>query len=88
MSNPDYIRPDGETLYEDDLEREFLDYLSEFEPFTIGTLTYDPGHVLQQVDPIAFRQGLLDWIDCLIQDGDLDEYEEGHPWIKDEEDED
>jgi len=29
----------------------------------IGSLTYDPSHVLKNVDPIAYRCGFVDWLD-------------------------
>lgn len=50
------------TLYtEDQLEEEFRDLL-DLEPFTIGSLEYSTSHVFEQIDPIAYRCTLADYI--------------------------
>lgn len=37
----------------------------------IGNLSYSPAQVLELVDPIAFNEGLSDYIDSLIEDGEV-----------------
>lgn len=90
MSNtPDYITPDGEEIYEWELENRTEETLDELYPmFQVGYLSYGAGRVLREIDPIAFRECVLEDIDAAMKNGELDEYEEGHPWIKDEENED
>lgn len=39
------------------------------EPFRVGTLKYLPSQVLRQVDPIVYREGLLEYADSLAEDG-------------------
>lgn len=82
MSNtPDYITPDGEELYERELEDRTEETLNEcYEPLTVGYLSYEAGRVLRQIDPIAFNECVHGEIDVLMQDGELDEWREGHPW--------
>lgn len=43
--------------------------LDEHGEVRIGTLTYSASEVLKAVDPIAYRTGLSDYADSLIQDG-------------------
>ncbi len=48
----------------DDYEDQFDESLDESIPeIEIGCLTYSPSHVLKAVDPIAYRCGLVDYID-------------------------
>lgn len=46
-----------------DAEEDFEELLSETcETVRIGSLEYDPGHVLRNIDPIAFRCGVSDML--------------------------
>ena len=46
-----------------DAEEEFEELLSETcEVVKIGTLEYDPGYVLRNIDPVAFRCGVSDML--------------------------
>ena len=56
--------------YEDQFDESLDDSIPEIE---IGCLTYSPAHVLKNVDPIAYRCGLNDFIDSLDVE-DSDEY--------------
>ena len=56
--------------YEDQFDESLDDSIPEIE---IGCLTYSPSHVLKNVDPIAYRCGLNDFIDSLDVE-DSDEY--------------
>ena len=62
---------------------ELLDYVDEIlnetnEEIKIGNLTFLPSEVLKEIDPIAYRQAVLDIADCenieideLIKDEDF-----------------
>ena len=46
-----------------DAEEQFEELLSETcETVKIGSLEYDPGHVLRNIDPVAFRCGVSDML--------------------------
>ncbi len=40
-----------------------------YEPIRIGQLEYEPATVLKRVDPVAYREGLLDYAYSLAADG-------------------
>lgn len=48
----------------------FDDLLDCGDMVTIGTLEYLPSRVLREVDPIAYRCGLIDYIDSEGVDSD------------------
>ena len=51
-------------LSDKELEERYDSYLDDcFEVVKIGLLKYDPSDVLKNVDPIAYRCGLSDWLD-------------------------
>jgi len=58
----------------DDYESEYNETLDEAGPVTIGRLTYDASYVLQKVDPVAWRCGLVDYVDGLEVE-DSEEYQ-------------
>lgn len=59
----------------DDYEYQFDDMLDDSTPeIEIGGLTYSPSHVLKNVDPVAYRCSLNDFVDSLDVE-DSDEYE-------------
>ena len=46
-----------------DAEEEFEELLNETcETLKIGTLEYEPGYVLRNIDPVAFRCGVSDYL--------------------------
>lgn len=51
------------------------DMLDDSGPVNIAGLDYDVSHALKQVDPTAYRCGLLDYIDGL-DERDFAEYQE------------
>ena len=58
-------------VYESDVECMFADMLDEcHDVVNVAGLEYDPSRVLREVDPVAFRCGMLDYWDSLVQDGD------------------
>ena len=63
---------DGAHAYEWELEDWFATEFDEVcEPVRIGSLEYDASDVLRKVDPIAFRQAYLEWLDNMIEDGQI-----------------
>lgn len=82
MTNtPDYITPDGEELYYHELEGRTEETLDEcYEPLTVGYMTFDAGRVVREMDPIAFRECVMEEVNAQMNDGELDEWREGHPW--------
>ena len=54
--------PRAESLYD-----EMLDDCEE--TVRIGVLEYCPSYVLKTVDPIAYREGFLGYVDFLMDDG-------------------
>lgn len=61
------------TDFEIQLEQEEMydNFLNEFiPPVEIGALTYDPAHVLKNVDPIAYRVGMADFLDAMEEEND------------------
>lgn len=66
----------GEDLYESELEERFDDFFNEIYPeVELGELTYLASRVLGEVDPIAYREAFLGWIDSQISDGVYREYD-------------
>lgn len=58
----------------DNYEDQFDDMLDESIPeIKIGCFRYSPSHVLKNVDPVAYRCGLIDFVDSLDVE-DSDEY--------------
>ncbi len=63
-------------ISERDARRLFDDLLDEQGPIMIGTLRYDPSYVLKNVDEVAYRCGLNDWLDANDLTPDEDEADE------------
>lgn len=63
----DWLRDSGYIVPESEVERQYDAELDEY-PVTIGSLEYAGSHVLQKVDPIAYRCGLLDYVDSMSLD--------------------
>jgi hypothetical protein len=62
----DWLRYNGHIITERDVERMYDDMLDDMldeYPVTIGSLEYSGSYVLQQVDPVAYRCGFLDFVD-------------------------
>lgn len=63
------IKEEGTAIDTDEMYDDLLDEC--YEPFKIGELEYSPSDVLKNVDPIAYRTGKHDYLDGLVQDGQL-----------------
>lgn len=59
-----WLEENDHIITERDAERMYEDMLDEY-PVVIGSLEYSCSHVLQKVDPIAYRCGFLDYVDSL-----------------------
>lgn len=65
-----YINPEGELFFYFQLEEQCEEMISEcYEPFKIGSMTYEAGRVLRKIDEIAFEQEMIGYIDSLLSDG-------------------
>jgi hypothetical protein len=61
-----------------DLEQMFDEMLDEcHEPTKFGCLSYDPSTVLKRVDPVAYREEFLNYLDCLMGDRIVFEHTDG-----------
>ena len=59
-----------EIIDEIELEDRLINTINEcHDPVQIGTLTFDPAMVLQEMDPIAWRLALGEEADSLAEDG-------------------
>lgn len=68
----DYVNVEGELFTESELEDTFADGLDDcYGPVSVCGYEYDAGRVLREMDPIAFRESFLAWIDGRMQDGEL-----------------
>lgn len=57
-----------------DQEQMFRDSIDETtETIQIGSISFTPSRVLEELDPIAFRCGVSDYMDSLAQDGEYEE---------------
>jgi predicted nucleic acid-binding Zn-ribbon protein len=67
----------------DSFEIDVDDYVEQYEAMInetnetvkIGSLEYDPAYTLKEVDPTAYRCGLLDYVDG-IEKSDVQEYQD------------
>ena len=61
---------DNFELDPDDYEEQYKEMLDEYGVVQIGSLEYDASHVLECVDPTAYRCGLVDYVDGLDKTDD------------------
>lgn len=55
--------------FDNDVIDQYDDMLNEcYEPVQVGGLTFDPADVIYNCDPIAYRCGLIDYIDSIEED--------------------
>ena len=52
----------------EDVEESYHEALDEGGPVTIGGLEFWPSRILKELDPIAYRCGLIDYTDSLSED--------------------
>lgn len=67
----EYVNAAGE-LFPSDMGDEYCEMLTElYGMVSVCGYQYEAGATLAEMDPIAFRCGMLDWLDMCVQDGDL-----------------
>ena len=71
-----WIDEDGEIFFYHQLEEHYEEFLDEiYEPVKICGYERYQGDILRQIDPIMFREGLLEWIDEMTSEhGWTEEY--------------
>ena len=56
-----------------DMIQEMVDEQFDIEgPIKIGNLTFSRSYIVRELDPIAYRQAMVDVADCLIEDLEYD----------------
>lgn len=61
------------TITESQLEGFYQDMLDEcYGTVSVAGMEYATSRVLKEIDSIAYRVGMNDYADSMIQDGDLD----------------
>lgn len=70
------VEPKAPELSEHEAEEMFEEFLNELYP-TVSVCGYDmdPARVLKEVDPTAYREEFLNWLDSQEQDGNY-----SFPW--------
>jgi len=62
-----------EKLSDDDLREQYDEMLDEvYGEIKIGTLTFSPSRVLRELDETAYRIGLYEYEDSLLEDEDYE----------------
>jgi hypothetical protein len=82
---------DGAEVWYGDAESITEDMLDEVcETVAIGNLSYDPGRVLREIDPVAFRETVLEQVNSWTEDGYFteDAPDEGGEGIGDDDEDD
>lgn len=75
----------GEGLTHDEMGEWFAEYLDSDGDVDVMGLTLQPSRIWQEVDPVAFRCGVSDYVDMLLTDGDI---REGAPEDDEDDEED
>ena len=66
----------------DDYKDNYKEMLNEEGPVKVCGLTFDPAYIVEELDPTAYRCGLIDYVDAIDKDDDpkyralVDELEE------------
>lgn len=56
-------------ICERDLENRFNEFVDDaFEPVKVLGYTYDQSHVLKEVDPVAYNQEYLAWLNLMVEE--------------------
>ena len=80
MGQRELTEYDLDSLYDVHLtERELLERFNEmldecFPRFELGTLSYSASDAYESVDPIAYRQEFLNWLDAELSEGNIFEF--------------
>lgn len=60
-----YIIDNLDSLTESALEQQYQELLNEPGLVDVGGLTFEPARVIEELDPTAYRCGLIEYIDSL-----------------------
>lgn len=64
----------GEEISEWSLQELHDDLIDEiYEPVTVGIYQWAPSRVLKEMDPVAYRVSVIEYIDQLLDDGQIEE---------------
>ena len=56
------------------VEAEHDDLLDNIYPdVTIGIYSWQPSRVLKEMDPVAYRVSVIEWVDQMLEDGQIGE---------------
>lgn len=68
----DYVTVDGDLLTEGELEDRFTEMLDDcYDLVPVCGYEYAAGRAFRELDPIAFRESFLNWIDARQKGGEL-----------------
>lgn len=69
-----------------DLEQLYRDMLDEYEPeVRVGGLSFCASRIVEELDPVAFRCGVCDYADSLVNESITEEIEGNHYDLKEAE---
>lgn len=71
----EYLDRDGLPVTEYELLGRFDDVLDFDGLVSVAGLEYAPSRVLKEVDPIAYRESFLNWINYELEEGNITEPE-------------
>ena len=64
----DYLNELTDYVKQDEFDETYDDMLDTDGTVTVGGIEYYPSRILKEIDPIAYRCGLTDYIDALSED--------------------
>ncbi|MBW8015725.1 MAG: hypothetical protein FVQ82_06025 [Planctomycetes bacterium] len=70
------IRQHCEPIDTEELFEQMLDDC--YEEITLGCLSWSPSYVMKELDPTAYRCGVSEYIDGLVEDGEYYEFDGGY----------
>ena len=62
-----------ERFSDEDIEEMYNEALDEMGDVKLGSLTFSPSRIIKELDPVAYRVGLNDYEDMLLEDFEYDE---------------
>lgn len=62
-----------EMYSDEDIEEMYKESLDEMGDVKLGNLTFSPSRIIKELDPVAYRVGLNDYEDMLMEDFEYDE---------------
>ena len=71
-----------EMYSDEDIEEMYKEALDEMGEVKLGNLTFSPSRIIKELDPIAYRTGLGEYEDMLMEDFEYDEGDDLWIWKK------